>query len=98
MTIAEMEARLLALPELIANAEVEYKMAKYEADGKELHILSNVITTGKDAEARKIEREIAVHNNADMINRSGTAYAAEAKYHALVREYDAITTILRRGA
>ena len=98
MTITEMEARLLALPELIADAEVEYKMAKYSADSKELHILVNAATTGKDAAERKIEREVAVHNNADMINLSGTAYAAEAKYHALVREYDAITTILRRGA
>ena len=98
MTIAEMEARLLALPEMIADAEVEYKRVKSIADAGELEISLATVTTGKDADTRKMERENAVLKNDLQCEAMLGAANAEAKYHALVREYDAITTILRRGA
>lgn len=98
MNAANLEERLLELPALIADAEDRYKLDKRAAEWGETKIMLATVTTGKDADTRKMEREAAVLGNDAQHTAQLAANGSEAAYHALVREYDAITTILRRGA
>lgn len=110
MNIAQLEDRLLALPELIGAAEQNFNDAKdahahalYDL-GMETAIVANAVQVdGNNADTRETQRKAGIANNQNVKDKHSKSHVCAmtvsftgAKLHALTAEYDAILTVLKR--